>query len=68
MPIPVVFVGGILLVFGARLAGGCTSGHGLSGMASLSIASFVTVASMFAGTSTVKTTHDAGGIVTALFI
>jgi uncharacterized membrane protein YedE/YeeE len=57
MPIPVVFVGGILLVFGARLAGGCTSGHGLSGMASLSISSFVTVASMFAG-----------AMITALFI
>nr|XP_054763118.1 UPF0394 inner membrane protein YeeE-like [Lytechinus pictus] len=43
------FLGGVLLIFGARLAGGCTSGHGLSGMGVLSVLSFVTVAAMFAG-------------------
>ncbi|TVY93505.1 hypothetical protein LAWI1_G000772 [Lachnellula willkommii] len=42
-------VGGVLMVFGARLAGGCTSGHGISGMSTLSISSFITVASIFAG-------------------
>mmetsp|Transcript_17254 Transcript_17254/g.19625 ORF Transcript_17254/g.19625 Transcript_17254/m.19625 type:complete len:406 (-) Transcript_17254:102-1319(-) len=42
-------VGGYFLLVGARLAGGCTSGHGLSGMALGSIASIVTVASMFFG-------------------
>lgn len=42
-------VGGIALVVGARTAGGCTSGHGISGMATLSKASFVTVGAMFAG-------------------
>jgi uncharacterized membrane protein YedE/YeeE len=42
-------VGGFLLIFGARLAGGCTSGHGISGMATMSLSSFITVASMFAG-------------------
>lgn len=42
-------VGGAIMVFGARLAGGCTSGHGISGMATMSLASFVTVAAMFAG-------------------
>lgn len=42
-------VGGIVLVFGARLAGGCTSGHGISGMSQLSIASIISVAAMFAG-------------------
>lgn len=36
-------------MLGARIAGGCTSGHGISGMASLGLASFVTVAAMFAG-------------------
>ena len=41
--------GGTMVSFGARLAGGCTSGHGISGMATFSISSFVTVASMFAG-------------------
>ena len=40
-------LGGCVMVIGARLAGGCTSGHGISGMSLLSISSFVTVASMF---------------------
>ena len=42
-------LGGSLMVLGARLAGGCTSGHGITGMALLSISSIITVASMFAG-------------------
>jgi uncharacterized membrane protein YedE/YeeE len=42
-------LGGMLMVFGARLAGGCTSGHGISGMSMLATASVITVASMFAG-------------------
>ncbi|KAF2799282.1 hypothetical protein K505DRAFT_266081 [Melanomma pulvis-pyrius CBS 109.77] len=42
-------VGGVIMVFGARLAGGCTSGHGISGMSMLATSSVVTVASMFAG-------------------
>lgn len=42
-------VGGVLLIFGSRLAGGCTSGHGISGMAMLSTASVAAVAAMFAG-------------------
>lgn len=43
------FAGGAILLFGARLAGGCASGHGLSGMAQLSVASLLTVAGMFGG-------------------
>lgn len=39
--------GGLLLTFGSRIAGGCTSGHGISGMAAMGLSSFVTVASMF---------------------
>lgn len=42
-------LGGVLMAFGSRVAGGCTSGHGISGMATLSIASVVSVASMFGG-------------------
>ena len=42
-------LGGVLLAVGSRMGGGCTSGHGLSGMALLSISSFVTVAAMFGG-------------------
>ncbi|KAH9909049.1 hypothetical protein F4778DRAFT_210621 [Xylariomycetidae sp. FL2044] len=42
-------VGGVMLAVGARMAGGCTSGHGISGVSLLSVSSFVTVAAMFAG-------------------
>lgn len=41
--------GGLIMVFGARTAGGCTSGHGISGMSMLSVSSMVTVACMFLG-------------------
>ena len=41
------FVGGAVLAFGARLGGGCTSGHGLSGLSAMSFSSLVTVACMF---------------------
>lgn len=46
--IAAALLGGFLLTFGSRIAGGCTSGHGISGMASMSLSSFVTVAAMFA--------------------
>jgi uncharacterized membrane protein YedE/YeeE len=41
-----VFIGGALMVFGARVAGGCTSGHGISGDLQLAVTSwvFITVA------------------------
>lgn len=35
------FGGGVLLLFGARLAGGCTSGHMISGVPQLAISSFI---------------------------
>ncbi len=35
------FTGGVLLLFGARLAGGCTSGHMISGISQLALGSFV---------------------------
>jgi uncharacterized protein len=38
-----LFVGGIVAGFGARLSNGCTSGHGICGMASLNKASIVAV-------------------------
>jgi uncharacterized protein len=43
------FAGGFLLLLGARLADGCTSGHGISGMAQLAVSSFIVVGAMFAG-------------------
>lgn len=42
-------LGGIVMVFGARVANGCTSGHGISGMSMLATSSICTVLSMFAG-------------------
>jgi hypothetical protein len=45
----VAFVAGFIMLFGARIADGCTSGHGLSGMAQLAVGSTVAVAAMFAG-------------------
>jgi hypothetical protein len=35
------FLGGVLLLFGARLAGGCTSGHMISGISQLAVGSFI---------------------------
>jgi uncharacterized protein len=34
------FLGGAIMVFGARIAGGCTSGHGISGTLQLSLQSW----------------------------
>jgi uncharacterized protein len=42
-------VGGSLMGAGARWAGGCNLGHGLSGMAQLNLSSALVVASMIAG-------------------
>jgi uncharacterized membrane protein YedE/YeeE len=40
----VVVAGGLLVGFGARLGGGCTSGHGICGVAHLSIRSITATA------------------------
>jgi uncharacterized protein len=45
----IAFIGGFVMLLGARIADGCTSGHGLSGMAQLAVGSTVAVAAMFAG-------------------
>lgn len=42
------FAGGFLLLFGARLAGGCTSGHVMSGLSQLAVASALFAAGVFA--------------------
>ncbi len=49
--------GGIIMGFGARWAGGCTSGHGISGTLQLSVSSWVAVICFFVG-----------GILTAMII
>jgi uncharacterized membrane protein YedE/YeeE len=45
--LPVLIIGGLLVGFGTRLAGGCTSGHGICGMARLSTRSITSVAIFF---------------------
>lgn len=50
-------IGGILLGFGARMAGGCTSGHGISGTSQLSLGSWLAFLFFFIG-----------GILTALLL
>ncbi len=41
--VPLLIVGGLLVGFGTRLGGGCTSGHGVCGLARLSPRSFAAV-------------------------
>lgn len=53
-PLPLLIAGGLLVGFGTNLGSGCTSGHGVCGMARLSPRSVVaTVAFMLAGALTV---------------
>jgi uncharacterized membrane protein YedE/YeeE len=42
-----LFVGGLLVGFGTRLSGGCTSGHGLSGCSRFQPASLLATAAFF---------------------
>jgi len=44
-----MFVGGLFIGFGTRLAGGCTSGHGIFGLSNFERSSFVTTISFKAG-------------------
>ena len=45
----VAFIGGIIAMFGARLADGCPSGHGLSGMIQLAVSGLVALVFFFVG-------------------
>lgn len=51
------FLGGVVILFGARLADGCTSGHGISGSLQLAVSSWMFFLVMFAS-----------GIVTAFLL
>ena len=42
------FIGGVLVLFGARMEGGCTSGHGISGSLQLAVSSWLFFLMMFA--------------------
>lgn len=43
------FGGGALMAYGARIAGGCTSGHGISGTLQLAVGSWIAVICFFIG-------------------
>lgn len=45
----VAFCGGIIALFGARLAGGCPSGHGLSGVSQLAASGYLALIMFFVG-------------------
>jgi len=47
--IAILLVGGILVGFGARYGGGCTSGHGISGLSNLQIPSLLAVIGFLIG-------------------
>lgn len=51
------FLGGVIIMFGARMAGGCTSGHGISGSLQLALSSWTFFLTMFGS-----------GILTALVL
>jgi uncharacterized membrane protein YedE/YeeE len=55
--VAVALLGGVLLGIGARWAGGCTSGHGISGTLQLAVSSWIAAACFFIG-----------GIAAAFFI
>lgn len=44
---PILLVAGLLIGFGAKTAGGCTSGNGLSGVSMTSLASVAATATFF---------------------
>jgi len=45
----ILLIGGFLVGFGARYAGGCTSGHAISGLSNLQIPSLIAVIGFFIG-------------------
>jgi uncharacterized membrane protein YedE/YeeE len=45
----ILLIGGLLIGFGTRYAGGCTSGHAISGLSNLQLPSLVAVIGFFIG-------------------
>ena len=61
-PLPLLALAGLIVGFGSRLGGGCTSGHGVCGLSRLSKRSLVgTLTFMFTGIATVALVHLVGG-------
>jgi uncharacterized membrane protein YedE/YeeE len=53
-----MFVGGLFIGFGTRLAGGCTSGHGIFGLSNFELPSLIsTVSFMASGIVTTQVLH-----------
>lgn len=47
--IAILIIGGLLIGFGTRYAGGCTSGHAISGLSDLQLPSLIAVIGFFIG-------------------
>ena len=47
--VALLLMGGLLVGFGARYAGGCTSGHAISGLSNLQVPSLIAVIGFFIG-------------------
>lgn len=45
----ILLLGGVLVGFGARYAGGCTSGHAISGLSNMQLPSLLAVVGFFTG-------------------
>ena len=45
----ILVVGGLLIGFGTRYAGGCTSGHAITGLSQLQLGSLISVIGFFIG-------------------
>ena len=45
----ILLIGGLLIGFGTRYAGGCTSGHAISGLSNLQLPSLIAVIGFFIG-------------------
>ena len=62
VPWPMLLLGGLVAGFGARLANGCTSGHGICGLASLQLPSLLAVLTFLATAFlTANAVHALGG-------
>ncbi|QNJ97007.1 YeeE/YedE family protein [Constantimarinum furrinae] len=49
LPVILLLLGGLFVGFGARYAGGCTSGHAISGLSNLQLPSLIAVIGFFIG-------------------
>ncbi len=58
----VAFIGGAIGLIGARLAGGCPTGHGLSGLSQLAVSGFIALACFVIGAAiTARILYRDGG-------